>query len=198
MPTPITPKNSKDPMPFPTIPWRILTWWILILPVLMVLALIIHSFYLLLFSHVMAGSLWTGADIFLGFLLGPIWKHLSPSERKAVQSRLIPKTLLYMPVLGLTTGTAGWYVAQYNGFATTHSTIFGWIVAAGFVTVTLTVVGLGIMLPTSLSMLKEMARPHPDPSRLTRLIFRNRRLAAVQGLLQVTIILIMVYLTIAP
>ncbi|WP_053959393.1 hypothetical protein [Sulfobacillus thermosulfidooxidans] len=198
MPSQISSNHPSHSLSRFLIPWRYLTWWILSLPLLMILALIVHNFYLLLFSHVMAGSLWTGADIFLGFILGPIWKHLSPSERKAVQSRLIPKTLLYMPVLGLTTGTAGWYVAQYNGFATTHSAMFPWIIAAGLVTITLTIVGLGIMLPTSLSMLKEMEKTSPDPTRLTRLIFRNRRLAAVQGLLQVTIIIIMVYLTIAP
>ncbi|MCL4495671.1 MAG: hypothetical protein M1294_12755 [Firmicutes bacterium] len=195
--------ETRDPVLLPDaatpiIPWRKLTWWILLLPVLMIIALILHSFSLLLFTHVMAGSLWTGADIFLGFVLGPIWKHLSSSQRLAIQSRLIPNTFLYMPILAITTGTAGWYVAKYDGFAVSHSIVFPWIVAAGIVVLILTIVGIGIMLPTNFRMLKEMRGATPDPETLKRLTFRNRRLAAVQGIFQVTIIIIMVHLAVLP
>lgn len=182
----------------PLIPWKRLTWWILVLPALLVVALITHDFYLLLLSHVMSGGLWTGADIFLGFVLGPVWRHLDPQQRQAVQRRLVPNTFLYMPVLAITTGTAGWYVAQYDGFAKVHSAIFPWIVAAGIVVIILTVVGLGIILPTNLRMLNELRKPNPDPERLRRWTFRTKRLAAVQGVCQVIIMLIMAYLTIAP
>ena len=189
-----TPLSTSSP---PLIPWRKLTWWILILPFLMITALIWQNFPLLLFTHVMAGSLWTGADIFLGFILGPIWKHLAPAQRLAIQSWLIPNTFLYMPILAITTGTAGWYVAQYDGFASAHSAVFPWIVAAGVAVLILTVVGLGIMLPTNLSMLQEMRQANPNAEVLKRLTFRNRRLAAIQGVFQVITIVIMVYLTLA-
>lgn len=182
----------------PLIPWKRLTWWILLLPALLIVALATHRFYLLLLSHVMAGCLWTGADIFLGFILGPIWRHLEPHQRQAVQRRLVPNTFLYMPVLGITTGTAGWYVAQHDGFATVHSIIFPWVVAAGVVAVVLTVVGLGIMLPTNLKMLSELRKTAPNPDLLKRWTFRTRRLAAVQGLFQVIIMIVMAYLAIAP
>lgn len=180
----------------PIIPWHDLTWWILILPILMIIALGLHLFSLLLFTHVMAGSLWTGADIFLGFVLGPVWKYLSPAQRLAIQSRLVPNTFLYMPILALTTGTTGWYVANYDGFAVAHSAIFPWIVAAGIVVLILSFVGIGMMLPTNIRLLKEIRGPHPSPEILQRLTFRNRRLAAVQGLFQVTIVVIMVHLAI--
>lgn len=190
----VTTGSSNEPL----IPWKNLTWWILVLPALLVVALITHRFYLLLLSHVMSGSLWTGADIFLGFILGPVWKHLEPRQRQAVQRRLVPNTFLYMPILGITTGTAGWFVAQHDGFATTHSAIFPYIVVAGVVAVILTVVGLGIMLPTNLKMLSELRKPEPNPQLLMRWTLRTRRLAAVQGAFQVIIMLVMAYLTIAP
>ncbi len=182
----------------PLIPWKRLTWWILALPALMAIGLATHRFYLLLLSHVMAGSLWTGADIFLGFILGPVWGHLDPRQRQAVQRRLVPNTFLYMPVLGITTGTAGWYVAQHDGFAAAHSAAFPWIVAAGIVTVILTVVGLGILLPTNLRVLNAVRHPNPDPELLKRWTFWTRRLAAIQGLFQVIIMIIMAYLLIVP
>lgn len=175
-----------------------LTWWILALPALMGVALATHRLYLLLLSHVMAGGLWTGADIFLGFILGPVWGHLEPGQRRAVQMRLIPKTLLYMPVLGLTTGTAGWFLAHWDGYARTQSALFPWVVAAGCVALVLTVIGLGVMLPTNLKMLREMASSTPDHEALRRWTFRLRRLAAIQGLFQVGIMIIMAYLTLAP
>ncbi len=182
----------------PIIPWRALTWWILTLPILMIIALGMHLLPLLLFTHVMAGSLWTGADIFLGFVLGPVWKHLSPSERFALQSRLIPNTFLYMPILAVTTGTAGWYVAQYDGFVVRHSAVFPWIVVAGIVVLTLTIVGIGMILPANFRLLKEMRKPDPNPNILKRLTFRNRRLAAIQGVFQVIIIIVMIHLAMVP
>lgn len=164
----------------------------------MVVAIIFHSFYLLLLSHVMSGCLWTGADIFLGFILGPVWRHLEPYQRASVQRRLVPNTFLYMPVLGITTGTAGWLVARHNGFATAHSPLFPWVAAAGGVAVILTLVGLGIMLPTNVKLLGELRKPRPNPDLMQRWTFRTRRLALVQGLFQVIIMVIMAYLAIAP
>lgn len=182
----------------PLIPWKRLTWWVLALPALMIAALTMHSYYLLLLSHVMSGCLWTGADIFMGFILGPVWKHLNPGQRQAVQSRLVPNTFLYMPILAITTGTAGWYVAQHDGFATSHSAMFPWIVAAGIVVIILTVVGLGVLLPTNLKVLGEIRKREPNPDLLKRWTFRTRRLAIVQGLFQVIIMVVMAYLAIAP
>lgn len=182
----------------PLIPWKRLTWWILVLPALMVVALITHRFFLLLLAHVMSGCLWTGADIFMGFVLGPVWQHLDPRQRQAVQRRLVPNTFLYMPVLAITTGTAGWYVAQHDGFASAHSAIFPWVIAAGIVVILLTVIGLGILLPTNLRVLNEVRKPEPNADLLKRWTFRTRRLAAVQGLLQVIIMIVMAHLAIAP
>lgn len=182
----------------PLIPYKRLTWWVLVLPALLVVSLAVHSFYLLLLSHVMSGCLWTGADIFLGFILGPVWKHLEPHQRHAVQRRLVPNTFLYMPVLAITTGTAGWYVAHHDGFASVHSPIFPWVITAGVVVIILSVVGLGILLPTNLKVLNEVRKPNPDPELMKRWTFRTRRLAAIQGIFQVIIMVVMAYLAIAP
>lgn len=70
------------------------------------LALVAHSLFWLDFVHVMSGVLWTGTDIFMGFILGPVLRHLEPEQRRAAINWLT-KTMLYVPVLAVTTGTAG-------------------------------------------------------------------------------------------
>ncbi|WP_052947675.1 hypothetical protein [Aneurinibacillus tyrosinisolvens] len=70
---------------------RKMAWWVLILPALMAAALLGHNLSLLNFTHVLSGVLWTGADIFMGFFLGPIMgKRLSPEQRGAVIKWLTP------------------------------------------------------------------------------------------------------------
>ncbi len=41
--------------------WRQMTWWVLLFPAALALALAIQSLYLLNWVHVLSGVLWTGA-----------------------------------------------------------------------------------------------------------------------------------------
>jgi hypothetical protein len=47
----------------------------------------------------MAGVLWTGIDLFMGLVLGPVLGGLSPEERASVLFRFTPKMTFLMPVL---------------------------------------------------------------------------------------------------
>src|SRR2546423_15639022 len=88
--------------------WRQLTWWVLLFPGAMLLAMSLHSVYLLNWVHVLSGVLWTGADLFMGFIIGPVLRSLDMRSRMAGIGYLGPRTLLYFPIVGLTAGTAGW------------------------------------------------------------------------------------------
>ncbi|MCL8209191.1 MAG: hypothetical protein K6V97_14135 [Actinomycetia bacterium] len=175
---------------------RQLTWWVLILPVAMGLALARHAVYWLDYTHVMAGALWTGADLLLGFVVGPVLRRLGPRERSAFIRQLVPRTLLYMPVVALTTGTAGWFLANWLGLWTAGRPERNWVLAALVITTILAVQGLGIMLPNNLRILREMQRPTPDADRIWRYNRVNMVLAAVQGVLQVAIIAVMAHLVV--
>jgi hypothetical protein len=175
-----------------------LTWWILILPIIGIIGISTQTFSLILFAHVMSASLWTGADIFLGFILGPVWKHLTPSQKSAVIEWLTPKKLLYLPIIALTTGFTGWYLAQDDGFLKISSPLFPWIVAAGVFIIILTVVGLGFLTPNDWKVYKEVHKDQPDPDKIFNLNRYNRRYAAVLGLVQVLVIIVMVHLALAP
>ena len=147
--------------------------------------------WLLNFVHVMAGVLWTGIDLFMGFVVGPIMRTLPPPARQAMVLRLMPKTLFLLPTLSIITGTAGFYHAQQIGFLALDYPAYGWVLAALVIVTVLTVQGLGVLLPANLMVYFELRKARPDTSRIARLMRRYVYAVAFQGLLQVAIIAVM-------
>ena len=158
---------------------------------LMVAAILDDSLWFLNFMHVMAGALWTGIDLFMGFIVGPVLRRVSGETRKAVMSGIVPRTLILMPTLSTITSTAGWFLAKRLGFLDLGYPEFWWVIAAlGIVTV-LTIQGLGYLLPTNLKLYFEMQKPQPDYGKLARWMRTYVRVVAVQGAMQVAIIVVM-------
>lgn len=172
---------------------RQLAWWTLAFPVALVLALALHSLYLLNWVHVLAGTLWTGADIFMGFVLGPVLKRLEVPQRTAVIAYLVPRTLLYFPMLSLTASTAGWLLSDRLGWLDRASPEYAWIVGALVLVTLMTIQGLGVLLPNSLRIWFELQKPAPDRKKIVALNRINIWKAASQGVMQVTIILVMAH-----
>lgn len=173
-----------------------MTWWVIAFPVLMGVAIALHNLYLLDYAHVLSGALWTGADLFLGFIVGPVMRRLDPDRRRAVVQYLVPKTLLYMPVIALTTGTAGYTMATWLGMLAPGSPDRIWIAGAIVVTFILAAMGLGVLLPNNLRIYGEFHKPQPDIPRVMRLNRQNLALSGLQGVFQVIIILIMAHLAV--
>ncbi len=173
-----------------------LTWWVLVLPAAMIVALAAHSTFLLNYTHVLSGALWTGADLFLGFILGPVMRRLDPLQRKAVITYLVPRTLLYMPVVALTTGTAGWFLSDWQGLLLPENPMRPWVIGALVIIFILTVLGMGVLLPNNLRIYRELQRPQPDIGRITRINRTNLALSGIQGAFQVLIILVMAHLAV--
>jgi hypothetical protein len=176
--------------------WKQMTWWVLILPIVLFVALAINSNYLLNYTHVLAGALWTGADLFLGFIIGPVMRQLSPEHRRAVVRYLVPKTLLYMPVVSFTTGTAGWFLANRFGFLIEGHPNRPWIFVALTIVTILTIQGLGILLPNNIRIYRELQKAQPNLSRIFRLNRINIVTSGIQGVMQVAIILVMARLVV--
>ena len=170
---------------------RQVTWWVLAFPAVMIVALVRHDFFLLNWIHVLAGALWTGADIFMGFILGPVMRRLDMPHRIAVIAYLVPRTLLYFPAVSLTASMAGWYLTAWLGWLTATSTQFPWIVVALVLVSLMTIQGLGILLPNSLRIWFELQKPAPNHDLITALNRVNIIVAGSQGLMQVAIIVIM-------
>lgn len=157
----------------------------------MVAGLMLDNIYLLDFAHVMSGALWTGTDIFMGFFVGPVLRRLQPDQRQAFISWLVPKTMLYLPVLAATTGTAGWLMATRLGMLQASNPDRIWIYLALGVLTVLSVQGFAVLLPNSIRVYLELQKPTPDSAKIFRLNKKNNSLAAIQGAFQVAIILIM-------
>ncbi|MDA8251166.1 MAG: hypothetical protein M0Z28_18620 [Rhodospirillales bacterium] len=177
-------------MEAPGIDLRNLGWVVL---AFLVLAAVIAADdrWALNFVHVMCGVLWTGIDLFMGFVVGPIMRRLPPEARRAMILRLMPKTLFLLPTLSIVTGTSGWFHARQLGLLDLPWPGYGWVLAALVIVGVLTVQGLGVLLPTNLLVYLEMRKPAPDLPRIGRLMRRYVYAVAFQGTLQVAIIVVM-------
>ena len=149
------------------------------------------SLWALNFLHVMTGALWTGIDLFMGFVVGPILRAAPFEARRAVITRLTPKTLFLMPTLSISTGTSGWFLAGRMGFLSLDYPAFYWVVAALVIVTILTVQGLGYLLPTNLRVYLELRKPNPDGAKIGALMSRYFAAVALQGVMQVAIIVVM-------
>ena len=179
-----------DAAPVPLIRLRNLVWVGLSL-VVMVAAILDGGLWFLNFVHVLAGVLWTGIDLFMGFVVGPIIRRIDLDSRRAVITRLMPKMLFLMPTLSIVTTTAGWFLAERRGYFHLPYPEFWWIVAALAIVTILTVQGLGILLPTNLRVLFQLQKAEPDMARIGRWMRTYVWVIASQATLQVAIIVVM-------
>ena len=157
----------------------------------MIAAILSPSLWLLDFVHVMTGALWTGIDLFMGFVIGPVLRRVTLDTRRAMIAGIIPRTLILMPTLSVVTSTAGWFLALRLGFLDRGYPEFWWVIAALLIVTVLTVQGLGYLLPMNLKLYFEIQKPAPDPAKLQRWMRTYVRVVGVQGVMQVAIIVVM-------
>ncbi len=170
--------------------WHYL-WFSAAAVVVMVVAIMSGSRWFLNFVHVSCGLLWTGIDLFMGFIVGPIIRQMPFAARREFLLRLVPKTLFLMPTLSLITGTSGWFLASLLGYLDAPWPQFGWVVAALSLITLMTAQGLGYLLPTNLRVCFELARPEPDGAKIAMMMRRFFFAVALQGTMQVAIIVVM-------
>ncbi|MDH3235646.1 MAG: hypothetical protein OEQ29_19155, partial [Alphaproteobacteria bacterium] len=129
----------------PRIDFRNLIWVAAVFAV-MIWAIVAEDRWFLNFVHVMTGVLWTGIDLFMGFVVGPIMRRLDPGARRALTTRLVPRMLFLMPTLSIVGGTSGWFLAEQLGYFDLGAPALYWVIAAVVILVILTVQGLGFLL----------------------------------------------------
>lgn len=166
-------------------------WFVAAALAVMVVAIASGNIWFLNWVHVMCGALWTGIDLFMGFILGPILRHLDPPVRKQILLRLTPRTLFLMPTLAIITGAAGWFLAVDLGFTELPWPQIAWVYAALALIAIMTIQGLGYLLPTNLRVCFELQKPQPDGAKVGRLMAGYFYVVASQGVMQVAIIVIM-------
>lgn len=189
--SPDTPAPAASP-PFHATPirWINLIWVALSLAIMMG-AIGSENFLFLNFIHVASGMMWTGIDLFMGFVIGPALRASPFEARREIITRITPKTIFILPTLAIMTGTSGWYLAKSLGYLELDYPAFWWVLAALALLTFLSVQGLGVLLPTQIRVYRELCKPEPDRAKIMRLNASYFYLIAMQGLMQVLIVLIM-------
>ena len=165
--------------------------WVIIPIVAVVVAILSANLLLLNYIHVFTAILWTGTDIFMAFLLGPVLRNVSLATRKEVIFWLMPKMVFYMPTVAAVTTTAGYFLASKMGLITLNPPIVYWISAVLVIVSIMFIQGLGILLQTNLRIYFEMRKSEPDMSRIQRLMRMYVKVVAIQAAMQFVIIFIM-------
>lgn len=170
-------------------------WFAAAVVMVPVVALVLSLFFggveSLKYVHVLTGVLWTGIDVYMGFVVGPVIGGLEPEERAAVFQRLTPKMTFLMPSLAAVTITGGVYLSMDIGVFTFSNP---WFTAAVVLATLLSIQGFGVILPNEIRVYREIASDSPDVDRIGRLGLWNARLGGLQGVLQIAIVYVMVNL----
>ncbi len=139
------------------------------------------------FVHIMTGAVWTGTDLFFGFVLAPVRGGMDPPARAAVFRRLVPKMTFLMPALATVAMTSGINLALRLGYSLSNP----WCIAALVIVAIMTIQGFGILLPNEIRVFQQLLSKKPNIEKISRLGMLNAKLGGVQGLLQVAIIIVM-------
>jgi hypothetical protein len=182
--------TTPDTARAPIVRWHYLGYSALALAV-MTAAITSHERWFLNFVHVICGVMWTGIDLFMGFVMGPILRRVDLPVRREVIVRLVPKTLFLMPTLSIITGTTGWFLAKDLGFLAVPWPQFGWVAAALILVTLMTIQGTGYLLPTNLRVCIQLRGRDPDFHKISRLMRSFFLVVALQGTMQVLTIVIM-------
>ena len=154
-------------------------------------AIAARNLWFLNFVHVFASLLWTGIDLFMGFVLGPILRNQPLSVRRGIAVQLTPRTLFLMPAISVIAGTTGWFLAVQLGYTALPWPEFGWVAAAlGLVTL-MTLLGLGFLMPVNVRVCLELQNEQPDLKKIARWMHWYFYAVATQGAMQIVIIVIM-------
>lgn len=170
--------------------WEYL-WYALTAIMIMIAAIMIGNFWFLDFVHIFSSLLWTGIDLFMGFVLGPILRRTDISIRREIVRRLTPRTLFLMPTVSIISGTTGWFLAVELGYTALDWPAYGWIAAALVLVTLMTIQGLGFLTPVNVLVCLELQKSEPDLKKISAWMQRYFYAVATQGVMQAAIIVIM-------
>ena len=145
----------------------------------------------LMFNHVVGGGLWTGIDLFVGLVIGPILGRLSIPARAEFSARFMPKMVIIMPTVVMMTLATGFQVARFSGNLAASSPNHAWLIVSFCVVGIMAVIALGVLEPANIAVLFEMNKPVPDGELIGRLMQRFIYTAGITGVMQVATLIIM-------
>ena len=158
---------------------------------LLVVAIAGDWLWALNFYHVVGGGLWTGIDLFVGFVIGPIIARMSIPARVEFSIRFMPMMLLIMPTLVTMTLASGFQLARHLGYLDASYPRHDWIVASFIVVGVMAVIAIGYLEPANLAVLFELRKPHPNGEIIAKLMRRFVYTSGITGIMQIATLIIM-------
>src|SRR3954452_4712146 len=143
------------------------------------------------FFHVAFGAIWTGFDLFLGLVLGPILGRLAIPARIEMTTRLMPKMVLIMPTVVVCTLVAGWQLGGFVGPIYQGAPHHELIVVSYVIVGIMAIIALSILEPANVAVLVELKKPRPNPAVIEHLMKRFIYTAGILGAMQVATLVIM-------
>jgi uncharacterized membrane protein len=166
--------------------------WVALLAIgLMIAAIVIDNLWFLNFIHVFSSLLWTGIDLFMGFVLGPILKRVDLPVRREIVGKLTPRTLFLMPTVSIISGTTGWFLAVALGYTALDWPVYAWVTAAIVLVALMTIQGLCFLTPVNVLVCLELQKSEPDLGRIGNWMHYYFYVVAMQGLMQIAILVVM-------
>ena len=157
----------------------------------LVAAIATNARWALMFYHVAGGGLWTGIDLFVGLVIGPILGRLSIPARAEFAARFMPMMVIIMPTLVAMTLASGFQLGVDLGNLAPSSPNHAWLIASFVVVGVMATIALGLLEPANIAVLFEMKKPRPDGDVIATLMRRFVYTAGVTGLMQVATLIIM-------
>lgn len=157
----------------------------------LVAAIVGNWLWALDFIHVAGGGLWTGIDLFVGLVIGPIIGRMSVPARVEFSMRFMPKMVLIMPTLVVLTLASGLQLARNLGNLAVPYPNHWWLVASLIVVGVMAVIALGLLEPANLAVLFELKKPRPNGLLIAKLMRRFIYTAGITGLMQIAILITM-------
>lgn len=157
----------------------------------LIAAIATDSQWALMFYHVAGGGLWTGIDLFVGLVIGPIIGRLSIPARAEFSARFMPMMVLIMPTLVVMTLASGFQLGVDLGNFIPSSPNHAWLIASFVVVGIMATIALGLLEPANIAVLFEMKKPRPNGAVIATLMRRFIYTAGVTGVMQVATLLIM-------
>jgi hypothetical protein len=143
------------------------------------------------FFHIVGGGLWTGVDLFVGLVLGPIIGSMSIPARMEFSARFMPKMLLIMPTLVTMTLASGWQLARHLQVIGVAYPDHWWLIASFVVVGIMAIIALGVLEPANVAVLFELRKPEPNGLLIAKLMRRFVYTAGITGVMQVATLIIM-------
>jgi hypothetical protein len=103
----------------------------------------------------------------------------------------MPAMMLIMPTLVVTTLTAGWQLARYEGNLTVPYPKHWWIVASFIVVGVMAIIAYVVLEPANIIVLLELRKPQPNGALVGRVMRRFIYTAGITGAMQIATLVIM-------